>query len=189
MSYAIFQADPKAYQGKILAIVSPMYEGQLPSGTPVGSMSGLIYQNMPSCLREKYVVPAQVFQEQDYARKYYLIARYGLTEKHISLLATANPSTLLLLQNIINTHAAELITEIRRTHPRRAIELDALLLQQGQLCFKAIWPGLRIVSTWTDGCCRYQIPALKKIIPAHTKILEIGYLASEFRGGIVLDPE
>jgi hypothetical protein len=61
LAYAMYQGIPSAYKGKILAMVSPAREGLLDTGSPYGSMSGLIYQSMPRTLKTKYVVPPFVF--------------------------------------------------------------------------------------------------------------------------------
>jgi len=186
-AFAKYLALPGVFGGKILAIASPAVEGHLKSGTAFGSMSGLIYKSMPAIVRSKYVVPSDVFELTDNERKYYLITRHAIAEPNISTIATANPSTLLKINEIMNLRSDELIREIESDSPSRARELRELLDQKGAFLFADIWPNLRSVTTWTSGSCGVLIPTLRKKLSEATKIVEMGYLSSEFRGGITVD--
>lgn len=193
-AYALFRAIPTVYQGKTLAIVSPAIEGKLDTGTPYGAMSGLIYKSMPRFVRAKYVVPPNVFELTDYEQKYFLIAAFALATKNITLIATANPSTLLKLEEVIRRKWGELINEINRgnqyglkANPARAAELTALSHEESAAYFAEFWPKLTAVTTWTGGNCAALIPYVKKLLPLQTQIIEMGYLSSEFRGSITLD--
>ena len=187
VAYAEYASIPGVFKGKVLAIVSPAVEGHLASGTPFGSMSGLIYQSMPALIRAKYVVPPNVFETEDYEQKYYLIALHALLEKDVSMIATANPSTLLKLHEIMNQRASELIEDLTLRSPVRARHVGKSMSDHGGLLFSEIWPDLKAVTTWTGGSCGVLIPALKKILPTKTRIVEMGYLSSEFRGSITVD--
>ncbi|MGE3624446.1 MAG: GH3 auxin-responsive promoter family protein, partial [Bdellovibrionales bacterium] len=50
-----------------------------------------------------------------------------------------------------------------------------------------IWPNVKGVVTWTGGNCKLLIPKLEKLLPPQTKIIEAGYLSTEFRGTITID--
>ncbi len=194
VAYAIHAAIPNAYAGKVLAIVSPAVEGHLASGTPYGSMSGLIQHSMPDFVAANYVLPSTLFDISDYELKYHLITVFALAEKHITLIATANPSTLLKISAIINNRLEALIAEIAagntyglRANPQRAAELESLVREKPFLTFATIWPNLQAVSTWTSGNCSLLLPALRKQLKKATRIVEMGYLSSEFRGTITVD--
>ena len=189
VAYSIYSTIPGAYKGKILAIVSPATEGLLGTGTPYGSMSGLIYNSMPALMRSKYVLPAQIFEISNYDEKYYQITLYALSEKNITMIATANPSTLVKIEKVINQNINQLIADIFRTDSYRAKELEKIILDRGVLNFADIWPNLLVVVTWTGGSCSVQIPKLKNKLPSATRIVEMGYLSSEFRGSITIDPK
>lgn len=193
-AHALYEAIPGIFDGKTLSIVSPVIEGKLESGTPVGAMSGLIYQSMPKFLRTKYVVPPDVFEISDYDLKYYLIAAFALATRDITLIATANPSTLLKLEDVIRNNSVELIKDIKtgnhfglKADPQRAAELAALSFGNSAASFADFWPDLKAVATWTGGNCAALIPRIKKLIPLEAVIIEMGYLSSEFRGSITVD--
>ena len=97
----------------MLGIRSPSVEGYLDTGTPYGYMSGFIYKSMPRLVRSKFVVPTEIFEIEDYELKYYLIAVFSLVEDNITLMATANPSTILKLGNIIGKQSHELVHNIK----------------------------------------------------------------------------
>lgn len=187
VSYAIYKKIPQAYSGKILAIVSPAIEGYLPSGTPFGSMSGLIYQSMPFFTRLKYVLPSSVFDIKDYEKKYIQIAKHAMLEPNITMIATANPSTLIKLLALIKNNPIFLIQEIEKLNITRSAELKSLLASKGQLLFEDLWPNLKALITWTCGSCGVLLNQVKKALPKQCRIVEMGYLSSEFRGSITID--
>jgi len=195
VAYAAYESIPGVYDGKVLAIVSPSVEGYLDTGTPFGSMSGLIYQSMPRIISHKYVVPSEVFEIDDYDLKYKVISAFALSEKDVTLIATANPSTLLRISNVINGHLDELLIQVERgnryglnPNPIRAMELKSIAAENEKITFADLWPSLKSVTTWTAGNCAVLIPSLKNLLNDSTKIVEMGYLSSEFRGSITVDP-
>jgi len=211
-SYTQYRDIPGIFSGKILAIVSPAIEGHLSNGTPYGSMSGLVYQNMPDVILSKYVLPTEIFDLTDYETKYRLIAAFALRENDISCLATANPSTLIRISEVINQHSEQLIefvktgnldvlgialnseqknqfTLYRNPKPQRAILLKTLQEDKGELRFCDIWPCLKGVVTWTSGNCALLLPKLRKQLLPEIRVVEMGYLSSEFRGTITIDCE
>jgi hypothetical protein len=185
----IHRAFPGAFAGKVLAIGSPAIEGYTEHGTPYGAMSGLIYESMPAMLRRRYVLHPAVFRIRDHTERYLETLRQALSEPAVSLIATANPSTLIRLDQLMNAHAAEIIGQIRQRNSARAATLDRLAGKRGRLLFADVWPHLRVVNTWTGGNCSVLIPALRALLPAQARLVELGYLSSEFRGTITVVPE
>ncbi|HSF17006.1 MAG TPA: GH3 auxin-responsive promoter family protein [Vicinamibacteria bacterium] len=209
-SYVQFKTDPRAYYGKLLGIVGLAEEGRLQSGRPYGSASGHVYKNMPRLTRAKYVIPHQVFGIEDYDLKYLTILRLALVHRNVTFLGSANPSTFLKLLSVLETHREELLEDIRRDEfrylarmtreamaaiqprlrckPARVRELEQLLDSPSPR-FADLWPNLRLVNTWTGGSCAIALGAFEKHLPTKTRIAELGYLSSEFRGTITIDVE
>jgi hypothetical protein len=186
-AFAIHMAYPKAYRGKLLAISGAAIEGWRHHGLPYGSMSGLLRRSMPALLRQQYAVPADVFEIDDYEEKYFLICQHAMAARDITLVATANPSTLLRLDKIMNQRADELLELLAKVQPQRAAELQRIRDKNARLKFADLWPELQVVSVWTGGNCALLLPKLCELIPEHTRLVDLGYLSSEFRGGIVVD--
>jgi hypothetical protein len=195
---------PGLFSGSILAFVSPAIEGLLPTGTPFGSMSGLIYGSMPWLLRRKYLVPAAVFECADHALKYLLIATFALADRSVSYIAGANPSSFLRLTRLIQSAAPQILAAVAsgelpgrdalepatyrslqaafRGSRRRAEELERLFATGREVTLAQLWPQLKAVSCWREGNCRVLLPALRRQLPDTVPILEMGYLSSECRG-------
>ena len=205
-----FSSVPGAYSGRLLPIVSPAVEGTLPSGTPYGSASGHIYKTMPTLARAKYVVPHVVFEIEDYDLKYLTILRLALPARDVTFMGSANPSTFLRLLDLLAENRLELLEDIAsqrfrhldrlpsaiadavlprlRTSGARIAELDSVLRLPAP-AFKHVWPELRLITTWTGGSCRIALSKVIDAFPEFTRIAELGYLSSEFRGTITVDLE
>ncbi len=210
MSYAYYQYNRKIYQGKILAIVSPTIEGRLDSGLQYGSMSGLISSSMSKFARYKYVVPEVVFEIKDYDAKYYYICLFALNYKDITFIATANPSTIIKINQVIFKYRKKLLRDLNGKNLKntfklpdiqfalinkqfnqnlaRVIELQNIIDTENDFQLKNIWPNLQVISMWTGGSVGVTTQKVKKIAK-NIDIFEMGYLSSEFRGSININPK
>jgi sterol desaturase/sphingolipid hydroxylase (fatty acid hydroxylase superfamily) len=206
-----YQYCPEAYAGRILGMASPDIEDYLESGTPIGSASGHVYKSMPWLARTKFVVPSMAFSIQDYETKYLVICRLALQHNDITLLASPNPSTFHKLLEIINDNIDVLIDDIatgscrsltevdartrvtiqRRLHRnlKRAQELESMASRNGRISFADAWPYLKLVTTWTGGSCGISLDSIRPEFPSNTRIADLGYLSSEFRGTITMDTD
>lgn len=207
VALARYLDNPSTYTGKMFAVVSPAIEGYMDSDVPFGSASGMTYLNMPSLARSKYVVPYPVFTIGDYEKKYLLIALFALAEPKVSIAATANPSTLVRLLEVINdnydhlhrmlstglidvsgldaTVAAELSAALK-PNTERAEYLKNRIGRNGRLTYKEVWPNLQQLVTWTGGSCGIALSSLLNDLPGGVDLVEMGYLASEVRGTLTI---
>ncbi|MCZ6590478.1 MAG: GH3 auxin-responsive promoter family protein, partial [Alphaproteobacteria bacterium] len=202
-------AGARLFAGKVVGIGSPAVEGHTAGGTPYGSASGLIYGSQPAIVRAKFVLPPAVFEIADYDARYYTIAALGLAEPRVTGLATANPSTLVKLLEVINQNAERLLRDVTQGRlvvddalssrqrqvvdaalqpaPQRARDLAAILDRNSRLTYGDLWPNLAGVVTWMGGSCAVPLAVLRPQLPATAKIIEAGYMSSEFRGTINVD--
>ncbi len=206
--YMQFVAEPKAYRGKLLFITSPAVEGYLDSGIPYGSTSGNILEPLPKPVRDKFLLPEEVFTIEDYDLKYLTILRLALPHRDITSMGTANPSTFLKLHSVLHDRRQLLMEDIDQQTFRYSNRLPAdvraaiaprlactedrvqelrLVLGNPDPAFVDLWPNLRLLTTWTGGSCGIALGALEKLLPSETRIAELGYLSSEFRGTIIVD--
>jgi sterol desaturase/sphingolipid hydroxylase (fatty acid hydroxylase superfamily) len=210
VTLARYMDNPGTFSGKIFAVVSPAIEGYTRSGVPFGSASGLIYQKMPTMSRSKYVVPYDVFNIDQYDLKYLLLALFALSDPRVTIVATANPSTMIRILDEINSNA-DLLLKILETgdlhltnisepvlgkvsahfhaKPNRARKLRKVYKDKRILDYVDIWPNLQALVTWTGGSCGIPLKALKGYIPEATRVIELGYLASEMRGTITIQDQ
>ncbi len=196
-------AQPNSYTGKVFAMASPAIEGRLPSGLPYGSASGLLYRSMPPATRHKYVVPWPLFEIPDYETKYRALALLAAANPSTTAAAAANPSTFVRLLEVLNAHRDSILAAIEHgageigwlAPAHRAILAAAMipdpalarrLRAKEEITFRDIWPQLQMLATWTGGSCGTALSSLRPALPDCTRIVEMGYLASEFRGTITL---
>jgi len=199
---------PAAFAGSILAITSPAVEGTLSNGKHYGSASGIVAGCTPAVVREKFVLPAEVLEIRDSRLKYLVIARLALARRDISFLGVANPSTPLALMRCCREHATALMADLAdggfflsaqlpeavsrvlaghlTPQPERAREIEALLACGEALRIADLWPDLRLVVCWTCAGAGIAARALRAELSPATRVLELGYVSSEFRGTVTI---
>ncbi|MGD1940515.1 MAG: GH3 auxin-responsive promoter family protein [Leptolyngbyaceae cyanobacterium] len=200
--YRLLPQHPRCLSHALVGIVSAAVEGYTPSGTPYGSLSGRIYQQIPGLVRRAYAVPYPVFEIKDYDHRYWAIARFALA-RDVSFLGTPNPSTLLRLATVMDEHHENLIRAIYngtlglaatdlpaatrrslqshlRPQPQRAKALEHIVETTGHLHPKDCWPQLQLVGCWTGGSVGMQAQRLASVY-GPVPLRDLGYLASEAR--------
>jgi len=199
-----------AFSGRVLAIGGALREETLPDGTPVGSATGLIYATMPQPIRHKYVVPAEVFEIHDYELRYALIARLAVQHRSLSMIATANPSTILRLFQQIEADGPALASDLAEGTSRLLARLPPPLARRiasalkkrpaqarvlaaasagNSLPLAQLWPQLRTVMTWLGAGCATAAEHVRTLLPNGVRMIDAGYVASEVRGTVVVDAE
>ncbi len=206
-TYLQYRACPAAFSGKALGIMGSAVEAGLDSGHNVGSVSGYLYESLPSAVQSRFVVPPRVSTIADYDLKYLVILRLALASPDVSYLGSPNPSTFLRLLEVLNRKRDVLARSLetgtlpeldtldpdtrevvsRRLQPDRARAMQ--LSGKGPLTFASLWPQIALVTTWTGGSCGIALDKLRTALPGHTKVMELGYQSTECRGTIALDAE
>jgi hypothetical protein len=208
--YHASEDHPNLLDGNILGMVSPEVEGYTESGIPYGAESGHVYRNMPRIMRALYAIPYEVFDLDNYYAKYYCILRIAAA-RSISVIATANPSTILLLARKLQEMEEPIIRDIRDgtfdasleipaevrqmledqvdPDPQRAEFLERCLQENGHLLPKDIWPNLALIGCWKGGSVGLYLREFEGLFSPETPIRDFGYLASEVRGSIPLEDE
>jgi sterol desaturase/sphingolipid hydroxylase (fatty acid hydroxylase superfamily) len=199
------RACPEAFAGSILAMVSPAFEGTLPNGKAFGSASGIVAGNTPSPVLEKFVLPPEVLTVSDSRVKYLLALRLALARRDVTYLGSANSSTILALMRLYREHYDALLADLReggfflvaevpaevraavRPHLGPQRERAAELARLGRAARLAdLWPNLKTIVTWTCASAGVAVAALRPELDPRTRVLELGYLSSEFRGTFTL---
>ena len=99
----------RAFEGKVFGITGQAVEGRMAGGAAYGSASGLLYKEHSRLVRRRYVLPAETADIDDYEGRYFAMAVYGLAEPAVSCVGTANPSTLVRLQTLIQERTEALL--------------------------------------------------------------------------------
>ena len=206
--FNFIQNRHKVFAGKILSIVGKVVEGYAPDGTVYGSVSGVTQRDCPGFVKKLYSNPQCVYSIADYTARYYVLMRMGI-EQDITLIVTANPSTIVELQNNVNKYYDEYVTDIEKgtlkadlnidpairkeleaclkPNPKRAAELRELKKRYGRVLPKHYWPNLQILNTWKCGNTKVYLDKFKDSFPEGMLHQEFGYFASECRFGLVMD--
>ncbi|MCK9463400.1 MAG: GH3 auxin-responsive promoter family protein [Proteobacteria bacterium] len=207
--YGLSRHFPGIYSGQDFTIVSPAVEGITEGGTPYGSLSGLIYKNIPEFVKLVHTVPYDVITIKDYDAKAYCLLRLGVPAD-VTAIFTGNPATVLNLATKADLWKEEIIRDVRdgalrpgldiEPHIRRAIEerlspcaerareLDRIASSAGGFRPAAYWPNLKLVHTWTNGNCALVLPKLRPWFREGTPVLDFGYIASEITAADLIDP-
>lgn len=206
--YTFIMHRPKTFWGKCVSIVGKSIEGYAPDGTVCGSVSGVTQRDCPEFIKGLYSAPSEVFAIKDYTARYYSLMRTGI-EQNVSLLITANPSTIIELQKNVDAYLDDYIDDIEhgtlsskmniepenraalearyKPNPKRAAELKALKEKYGRILPKHYWPNLQLVTTWHCGNTSVYRDKYKDFFPEQTLDQEFGYFASECRAGLVMN--
>ena len=207
--YGLSRHFPGIYSGQDFTIVSPAVEGRTEDGTPFGSLSGLIYKNIPEFVKLVHTIPYDVITIKDYDAKAYCLLRLGVPAD-VTAIFTGNPATVLNLATKADLWKEEIIRDVRdgtlrpdlRVEPHirsaieerltpcaaRAAELDAVAASDGGFRPAGYWPNLKLVHTWTNGNCSLVLPKLKPWFEEGTPVLDFGYIASEITAADLIDP-
>ena len=201
----VWSRDTSILRGKGFAISGQAVEGRMDGGAPFGSASGLLYRGQSRLVRSRYVLAHEVADIEDYEARYLAMVIFGLAEPNVTGMATANPSTFLRLLSVADRHSETVLKAIEtgqipdagsmppalrqglKANPARAAHLARCLETTGRFTYIDIWPHLQGVVTWTGGSCGTALSGLNGLLHADIPIIELGYLASEFRGTLNID--
>lgn len=206
--YTFIMHRPKVFWGRCASIVGKPVEGYAPDGTVCGSVSGVTQRDCPEFIKKLYSAPSAVFAIKDYTARYYTLMRTGM-EQNISLLVTANPSTIIELQKNADEFYDDYIDDIEhgtlsakiniepeiravmepcyKPNPKRAQELRDLKAKYGRPLPKHYWPDIQLITTWKCGNTRVYMEKFADYFPPETLYQEFGYFASECRSGLVMN--
>jgi len=205
--YAMLKSRPKMYQGYSLSIVGKAIEGAAPDGTVCGSISGVIQRDVLFFVRETYSTPHEAFYIDDYKARYYALFLMGLS-KNIGALVTANPSTLIEMENNINEFFDDYCDDIEhgtiskkfnipedireallrdlKPKPARAAELRKLKERHGTVLPKHYWPDMQICTCWFSGNTKVYFDRIRDNYPSECMFHEFGYISTECKVGVAL---
>lgn len=169
------------------------------SATTQGSMSGLATWAMQSAsFKTLYAVPDRAQRIAPFELKLKALLRLTVGNPNIGMLMTANPSTLLMLVQQLETHGFDLVRDLRngtffagdpvllgvsglsRRDIGAARRLDRLLIERGHLTPADVWPRLKLVAMWLGGTLGHYCEALRPML-GHVPWRDHGLVASEGR--------
>lgn len=206
--YTFIMHRKRSFRGRTISIVGKSIEGYAPDGTVYGSVSGVTRRDIPAFLNIIHSSPADVFDISDYSARYYTIIRTAM-EQDVRCIVTANPSTIVEMQNNVEQYFDEYVADIEhgtlnakldipesvrrvlaptyRPNPARARELRELKARHGKVLPKHYWPHMTLLTTWKCGNTKIYTEKFEHSFPEGMLYQEFSYFASECRAGLVLD--
>lgn len=200
---------PRAVGGRFLVIVGPAIEGVTKDGIPVGSISGYTQASASSILKKRIVNPYYLAEISDYTARYYTMMRLAIERKDISIIVTANPSTITELLKNADEYYDDYVEDIEKgtlnskfniesdirsklesklkPNPKRAAQLKVLKAKYGHPLPKHYWPGIAMLNTWRCGNTQIYMDKFAEAFPKDIVKIEMGYFASECRFGLPVD--
>lgn len=199
--------------GSILALTSKPYDGKTSQGISYGSISGFLYSLQPFFIKKFYAIPKEIFLVENYELRYYLIAIFSV-KKNLTLIVTPNPSTMIVFAKKIDEYAEEMIIDLERDEIKRLNDepIDEALKEVLQKKFRSknnkdiskklmairsanpkvlpkdLFSNLNTLACWKGGSVGIYIKKLAQYY-GHTKIMDLGYIASEGRFSIPTNHE
>lgn len=185
----------------VLNLASSSELSTSPAGVPCGEITGMIANRQSFILRSHYALPTAVQEINDVQLKYYLILRIALCNKHLRMMMTATPSTLIALSKFLEAEADDLIADIENgtfkykdeipkhllselkhyieySSAPRSRQLKDILKKHGRLLPRDVWPELQTIVTWLSGSFHHYKEELQRIFnPIHLR--DTGLSASE----------
>ena len=205
--YSMIMNKPHVFYNYTCSIVGKAIEGAAPDGTVYGSISGIMQRDIPDFMKSIYAAPLEVSHIADYKARYYTIMRFSI-EKNVSLLLTANPSTLVEMQTNANEFFDDYCNDIEhgtistkfpipedirvsmkpftKPNPERAAELRKLKKRYGTVLPKHYWPNLQLVNVWFCGNTRIYYEKVRDSFPPDCVFHEFSYVSTECKAGLVL---
>lgn len=207
--YNFMRSKPHCYRGKTLSIVGKAIEGEAPDGTVYGSVSGVTHRDIPNFIKPINSAPEEIYGISDYTARYYTIMRIGI-EQSVTIIITANPSTIVEMQNNVNEFFDDYVKDIEngtlksglkiepeirkaieetlKPNPKRAEELRKIKAERKgeQILPKHYWPDMQILTTWKCGNTRVYMKKFEDSFPKDMLYQEFAYFCSECRAGLVL---
>ncbi len=206
--YNFIRHRSKVFAGSVVIIVGKAVEGRALDGTVFGSVSGLTRKDVPKFIKKHYAYSSSVYDIPDYNARYYAIMRLSI-EQDVTMLVTANPSTIVEMQHNaieyydkyvediengtlnkdlnIPAHIRKELEATLRPNPKRAAELRKMKEIYYTPLPKHYWPNLQILSTWKCGNTKVYLDKFHGTFPDDICHQEIGYFSSECRFGFVMD--
>ena len=205
--YSMIMNKPHVFYKYTCSIVGKAIEGAAPDGTVYGSISGVMQRDIPNFMKPIYAAPLEVSHIPDYKARYYSIMRFSI-EKDVTLLLTANPSTLVEMQTNANEFFDDYCNDIEhgtisekfpipddvraimqpyaKPNPGRAAELRKLKERYGTVLPRHYWPNLQLVNVWFCGNTKIYYDKVRDSFPPDCVFHEFSYVSTECKGGLVL---
>lgn len=196
--------------GRLLTLANVQgNQNKTPSGIPVSYASELTMKQ--SGLNNYLAFPTAVYEVKESLVKDYLIMRFAIEHPDILIISGNNAARLAYLIHLAETHKEEILLDIEKgtidhagavdeavreklasslhPNPTRAAQLRQLLSEGKPFTPVSYWPDLSLALFWLSSSVGYFVKDVRPLLPATTKMMDVGYGASEAKFNIPIKPE
>ena len=107
-----YDDHPRMHHLNLVQFTSDYELSRSPGGVPCGNISGLVAAMQSRVVRGMYSVPYEVSRIRDAFAKRYASVRMALADRHVGLVTTANPSTLVQIAEFADEHRETIVRDI-----------------------------------------------------------------------------
>ncbi|MFJ9562645.1 GH3 auxin-responsive promoter family protein [Streptomyces fuscichromogenes] len=135
--------------------------------------------------------------EDDHAERQYLRLRLAVENRDVQGIVAFNPAMIAALPHQLAQWWPRILKDIRdgtlggRPHhspnPRRAAELEQLARYHRTIRPSLVWPGMKVILSWTTGVASLYLPRVREEFGAGVTLLPAPVGASEGPVGVALD--
>ena len=200
--FDLYRSNPRLLLGRSYWLITPLSRDQeiTPGGIPVGfdndaDYLGSLERKIAEAL---FAVPGELAQVPEIESSIYLTLRFLMQVEDLALISVWNPTYLAILMTRLQDWAPRLLHDLRhgtascvtagdlptslkrrlRADPNRTQRLQDILLENGRLTARDLWPHLSLISCWTSGAARQSLHEIEVLFPGVT-IQGKGLLATE----------
>ena len=207
----IFEEHRRLLWGKLFQLSGHHCRFKTSQGVPCGNISGLVSSMQSPLVKSLYTTPAELSLIEDHHIKLYAAIRTSLFCEHLTMMTTANPSTLLQMAESLSQHSETLVrdlydgtfhfsdrlnqalpgwllSKLRQKSKGRALQLQKVLDEDGTLTPRRVWPLLSLLCVWTGGAAGAYVARMKQVFGG-LPVRDHGLSASEGRMTIPLQDE
>lgn len=178
-----FMVEPHLLEGMLMPLVNAPTSETTETGIPVGNASGMTM--LRSAIADKLAFPISVFQIADSDERDYQMMVSAIAHRNVYVLAGNNAGRMTSLVHLAQARREDIIRDIAQKDPARAEELKALK----DFTPAGYWKDLKLGLFWLSASVGQYVDELRPLLPKTTRMMDVGYGASEAKFNIPLVPE
>ena len=207
----LFQkGNKKAIPGKLLSLANVrVEEATTKNGVPVVYASG---QTMAQSKLDAFLAfPPAIHWVTDSHAKDYLIMRFAIEQPDVWVISGNNAGRLAYLIQFAESHKEQLLQDIEQgtiahagdvkdsvkerlqpflaPNPERAAALRQAIAEGKPFIPATYWPNLKLGLFWLSASVGRFVNDIRPLIPATTRLMDVGYGASEAKFNLPMAPE
>jgi hypothetical protein len=181
-SFNFLRKYPGVLNGKLLYFAGPYREGVTSNNVMFGSISGYLVFKSSWFVKQKLVVPPEIYNEFDFDKKIRMIAKLAI-RKRVSQIGFAFPVEVLMFFDYLKKNKASLIQDLRN----EGYKFKAKILSKKDFSPLSLWPMLKVVNCIKSDANKPYLAKIRRRLPG-ILINDPGIYCSEGRISLCVNP-